>query len=147
MFSFLMAFLIIKFFSIKETILFIATFLFFSSLPDIDEYHSHIGRKFKPLSFLLNIFFGHRTIFHSVFVPLSFFALFYLLNQPLLAIASSLGYLSHIFLDAFTHSGIKPFYPLNLQIKGPIQTGSLQEFVIFMVLLMFDSYLVINWIF
>ena len=55
-FSFLISLLIINSFDVQNKIIFIVIMLITSALPDIDSYKSKIGKKIKPISFLINIF-------------------------------------------------------------------------------------------
>ncbi|MBI2661465.1 metal-dependent hydrolase, partial [Candidatus Woesearchaeota archaeon] len=48
-----------------DKVLFIAFALLGSALPDIDTASSKLGSKIWPLSRLIEIFMGHRGIFHS----------------------------------------------------------------------------------
>lgn len=106
-------------------------FIIGSILPDIDHPASKLGKKFKLLGWI----FGHRKLFHTIFPPL-------VIGLPLLFINNILfhslifGYFVHLFLDALTIKGIKPFYPINNSIiRGWIKTGSFLEYIIMMLLL------------
>jgi inner membrane protein len=106
-----------------------------SKLPDIDIPESVIGKETRPVSNILSVFFGHRGFFHSLlFVILFSFVLFLLKIPYVFIIAFSLGYLSHLFLDAFTKSGINPLWPANINLKGNVKTGSLSENILFLIL-------------
>lgn len=111
---------------------------------DIDTSHSNVGRKMKPFSWFIEILFGHRGFFHSLVAAFLFLLLsIYLFNVSFLAFAPVLGYLSHIFLDAFTLSGVpllKPFYERRL--SGPVSAGGVVEYVIFSAITLIDFYLV-----
>ena len=103
---------------------FILTFILATTIPDIDNRHSKIGR-YNPFTSLTK----HRGITHSF--------LFALILAIILAFATKtfyypyalfFGYSSHIMLDSLTKHGTKPFYPFsNIKIKGPITTNSLTE--------------------
>jgi len=113
--------------------LFFAIVLIASLIPDIDRANSKIARKIKPISFILNFFFGHRKIFHSVWPALIASFLIYLFS-PIYGLAFGIGYLAHLFADGLTKSGISPFYPLKKpKISGFIQTGRIDEKIVFVV--------------
>jgi inner membrane protein len=134
---------IIRSFDIQNKIIFIAILLTASVIPDIDSHKSKIGKKIKPVSFLINFFLGHRGIFHSVFLPLLISLLILLINYEL-TIAFFIGYLSHLVLDSLTPGGIMLFYPFSKKrLKGFIRTGSLVENILFILLLILCFYIVI----
>lgn len=93
-------------------------------LPDIDLPNSRLGMNIKPVSWLANKFFGHRTFFHS---PMFLFLIWFLtkvLNPQYLWIAESLvvGGASHLLLDMFNKAGIPLFWPA----KHHISMGSVK---------------------
>ena len=51
-----------------------------SLFPDIDYPNSILGKKFKPISLLINKIFGHRKFFHSgiLYLPNSYFFNYFL---------------------------------------------------------------------
>lgn len=83
-----------------------------SLLPDIDHPKSMLGSKVHPISDMINEFFGHRTLTHSIcFVFIVYIlTMFVSLN---VSIGYSLGILSHIMLDLLTPSGVSIYYPFN----------------------------------
>lgn len=89
-----------------------------SLFPDIDNHTSTIGRKVKFVSFLLQLFIGHRTVFHA---PL-LYALLWLFGRKILPQLSlylttfSIGVLSHLFLDMLTPAGIPLFWPIRKKV-------------------------------
>lgn len=124
----------IKFFSINNNLLFVLIVLLFSIFPDIDEKRSKIGKKYKLTSAIINFIFGHRGFFHSIYIPLILYLLFYNLNNEI-GIAILLGYASHLFADGLTKNGITPLYPLiNKRIKGIIKTNSISEKILFLII-------------
>jgi len=134
-FSFLISFLIISSFDIQNKIVFVVILLIASALPDIDSYKSKVGKKIKPISFLINIFLGHRGIFHSLFLPILISMLIAIINQEIAA-AFFIGYLSHLVLDSLTPEGVMFFYPFSKKrTKGLIRTGSLWENIFFFILI------------
>ena len=138
-FSFFVGLWLIKFFEIKNQILFISLFLLFALIPDIDETKSKISSKMKVVSFFINFFFKHRGFFHAIYIPIILFLLLFNIRMDV-AIAVSLGYLSHIILDCFTVRGIRLLWPLKKRLKGFVRTGGLVENVIFIVFLLLSVY-------
>jgi len=145
-FSFLIGLLIITSFNIQNKIIFIVILLIASIIPDIDSYKSKIGKKIKPLSFLINIFLGHRGIFHSLFLLILIsFVIAIVKTEP--AIAFFIGYLSHLLLDSLTPEGVMFFYPFSKKrTKGFIRTGSLFENIFFFILIIlcYIQFLLVN---
>src|SRR3989344_7075392 len=89
--------------SFNNKILFLIFVAVGSFLPDIDEMDSKIGRKLKPLSWLINILFKHRGIFHSIFpVLLLYISLVYFLKLKLIGLGLIIGYSSHLITDSLT---------------------------------------------
>jgi inner membrane protein len=126
----------------NKTVFFIVL-LFSSVLPDIDLYNSKIGKKVRPLSFLLNIFFGHRKIFHSLLFSLIISFLISLFNVEI-AMAFFIGYASHLIIDSLTPKGTMPLYPLsNKKIKGFIDTGSFSDYILFFLFVVIFAYMVL----
>jgi len=134
-FSFLISILIINSFNIQNKIIFIIIMLIASALPDIDSYKSKLGKKIKPISFLINLFFRHRGVFHSPFLLILTSMLIAIINLEIAA-AFFIGYLSHLVLDSLTPKGIMLFYPFSKRrTKGLIRTGSLWENIFFFILI------------
>jgi len=134
------------FFDINNKLLFIFIVVFFSIFPDLDEKRSKIGRKHKITSTIINFIFGHRGFFHTIYIPLLIFFILNIINFEI-ALAALIGYCSHLFLDALTRKGIKPFYPLiNNRINGFFRTGSLVEKILFSIVLFSSIYLLIIYI-
>ena len=143
-FSFLAALVLIHYFNIKSQLAFAVFLLFFSAIPDIDNYKSQIGKKIKPISFIIQFIFGHRGIFHSIFITLIFALVFFILKLRILILAALIGYLSHLLLDMLTPSGIRLFYPFSKRkIRGIIKTNSLEETVFFILIVIADVYFLI----
>lgn len=135
-FSFLIGLILIELLEIPNAILFVIIVMFFASLPDIDESSSKVSKKLRPLSFIINIFFKHRGIIHSIYAPLVISIILVLMHQRVYALAVFVGYLSHLILDSLTVMGIQPFSPLiKKRIHGFIKAGSFLENILFMVIL------------
>jgi inner membrane protein len=111
----------------------------FSLLPDIDEPNSISGRLFAPVSKQIYTKYGHRTITHSLaswlLVSLPFFASFALAPDIAYYLwGTALGYLSHIFADLLTVSGIPLAYPWSekkfVALGGIVDTGKRSHTII-----------------
>ena len=105
--------------------------------PDIDHRGSRAGMVLWPLADWIETRYGHRTVTHSLLGTL----LFALLCTPLLLFpstrswfgASFIGYLSHLFADAATKSGVPLLWPNRARFVFPgnsdfrVKTGSMAE--------------------
>lgn len=124
---------------ITYKLLFIPIVVIASVLPDIDSSFSRAGssKLFRPVQMV----FKHRGFLHSYTfcVIISFSLAFF---YPIAALPFFLGYASHLFLDSFTVSGIKPFWPLKASAKGLIKTGGLTDRSIFFIFLFVDLFLI-----
>jgi inner membrane protein len=145
MFSLLVSLIIFKYFNLNPLI-FILIFILTAILPDIDHAKSKIGRKFFIFSWIINLFFGHRKLIHSILFA-GFLALIIKLLFNNYFIPFFLGYLSHLFLDILTKQGLKIFYPFKFQIKGFIRTNSLIEKLFLLILIVLNVYYVIKLIY
>ncbi len=111
-----------------------------SLLPDIDNSGSLISSNTRIK--LLSKIFVHRGFFHSLLIP----ALFYFLANEFsqlyaVLIPLTIGYCVHIFGDSLTPKGVHPLYPLKTPlIRGNIETYSLKEKFIFILLLVITVY-------
>jgi len=134
-FGLLVSLLSIEIFNIENKSMFILITVFFSIFPDIDERKSKIGRKTRIISTIINFIFGHRGFFHSIYIPLILYFIFYYINNEI-GIAILAGYFSHLFMDAMTKNGIRPLYPLvNKRINGFFITNSILEKILFLVII------------
>ena len=139
-FGLLVSLLSIEIFDIQNKLIFILIVIFFSIFPDIDEKKSKIGRKNKTLSTIINFIFGHRGFFHSIYIPLFLYFVFYYINNEV-GIAILAGYFSHLFMDAITKNGIRPLYPLiNKRINGFFKTNSILEKILFLIIILLILY-------
>ena len=142
-FGFLIALLSVEVFDIKNKLIFILVVVMFSIFPDIDERKSKIGRKNKVISTIINFVFGHRGFFHSIYIPLALYFIFYYINNEV-AIAVLVGYFSHLFMDALTKNGIRPLYPIiNKKINGFIKTNSILEKILFLIIILLILYVLL----
>lgn len=139
----IVAFLIIQNGNIPNPILFFIIFCSATLLPDIDLPESKLGKKIWPFSLIINIFFGHRGILHSIFIPLAFVIIGYIVNLPWIGIALAGGYIVHLCMDMLTPSGIR-FLGIGKPVRGFIKTGGALEIVFFFALLLIFIFIVLK---
>lgn len=133
--SLLLSILTFKFFPIN-TIIFFLIVCIAGSFPDIDLPRSAIGNLTRPFSDIINLFFGHRTITHSIFLPLIVFGVLTYFNLMIYGLAFLIGYFGHLIADALSHEGINLFHPFpGLKLKGFIRVGGFIEYTLFLLLL------------
>lgn len=110
--------------SILTYSLLIAGSYFGSYLPDIDEPQSKIGKCFPFLSRIIKKIGGHRGFMHSLTMAVILWGILfslqveffnpkysYYLSLTVLAIIA--GFLSHLFIDSLTISGVPWLWPLS----------------------------------
>ena len=142
-FALLSGLLLVDYFPAGNKILFLAFVLIGSSLPDIDNASSKIGQRLKPISTFIQLFLGHRGIFHSIFLAILMPGLVYFYFSKAYGIALFAGYISHLFIDALTKKGVNFLNPfLNLRMSGFIETGSILEFALFVLIAVIDAVLI-----
>ena len=109
--------------------------LFSTAFVDIDIKNSKFGNRwyFRPLQWITK----HRGFLHSLFFALLLSLVVGSINLWA-GFGFFVGYVSHLFLDCLTKSGIKLFWPFNYKIKGFVKSGSIIEDVIFVLLLLGD---------
>ena len=101
-----------------------------SLLPDICHAQSRIGRRFKFISIIIRLLFGHRTFTHSILFVSIIAALLYMIQTPNYYLITIIcGLLSHVILDMLTPRVDKLLYPIPISIKFPVQfkTGGLVD--------------------
>lgn len=104
-----------------QTAALIGTTALFSLFPDICHTRSIMGRKLFPISAIIRIFFGHRTLTHSlIFIGITVVMLLLLHIQWPYLVAAAMGMLSHIVLDMLTKQGVTLFFPIEKKISFPI---------------------------
>tara|TARA_Y100000310_G_C20669969_1_gene809697 strand:+ start:1518 stop:1976 length:459 start_codon:yes stop_codon:yes gene_type:complete len=120
--------------------LFLIIVLASGALPDIDHPKSKLGKKFWFLSKPFNFLFGHRKLFHSVFVAVGLsFIIWKFFGEYWLPVF--IGYVSHILVDGLTLNGINFIYPINqLRLQGFIETGKTLESWLFWVIVLLDLF-------
>ncbi len=102
-----------------------------STLPDIDLPSTSVGQSFSKLSNYLYRRFGHRGLCHSVYWALLFGLLSFINKDVFLQLC--IGYTAHIFLDMFTPTGVKLFYPWNVNFtmfNGVVETNKKWDIII-----------------
>jgi len=114
---------------------FIPVALLATILPDIDTGFSSVGH--MRLSKFIQFFVRHRGIFHS-FTFCIIISVLLAAFIPMLALPFFLGYALHLFTDAYTQDGIKPFWPLKATSFWRIRTGSRIETTLFILFLIAD---------
>ncbi|WP_414044021.1 metal-dependent hydrolase [Macrococcus animalis] len=108
----------------------VGTTALFSVVPDICHAGSKLGRKIWPISTLIALIFGHRTLTHSMFFTLLSGLLLIILNVNVIYVVSAvLGILSHLILDMLTPRGVTLFFPWNKKIVFPVtfKTGGILD--------------------
>ena len=146
-FGLLAGLLSLRFLEPKNTIVFLFITCLFAILPDIDNKNSKIGRKFKFLSYPIEWLFRHRGLFHTIYLPVFIFILFFMFDNAIYGFAILLGYCSHLLMDATTVNGIMPLRPLiSLRLRGFIKTNSFLELIIFLLIIAVDFYGILNYI-
>jgi inner membrane protein len=125
-----------------EMPLFVLVFVLLAAVfVDIDIKSSSFGSRwyFRPLQWVVK----HRGVFHSLF-----FALFLSLVIGSLSLWGGfgffVGYLSHLFLDCWTKSGVKLLWPLKWRVKGFVRSGGTVEDVVFVLLLLIDLFIIVK---
>jgi inner membrane protein len=114
-------------------------------LPDIDHPESLLGRKIKPISWLINKLLGHRTITHSLDFAIGLCIVVLLSsNFAYWAWMFALGYISHLLLDSLTLSGIKLSIFRQDSTIGfrLVKTGGVLDTAIFIACLLILSFLI-----
>jgi inner membrane protein len=110
-----------------------------AALLDIDSQRSKVGNRWwlRPMQW----FVRHRGFVHSLcFVFLLGFVLGLISID--FGFGLSAGGVSHLFLDAFTKKGVRIFWPLKYKIKGFVKSGNWVEDIVFVLLLLFDVFVV-----
>lgn len=121
-----------------------------SVLPDVDNQKSWLGRKIKPIAFVINKVFGHRTIFHSLLLPLMICCVMYFklgnwnYMENIYFISFLTGYMGHLLQDALTHGGTPLLYPFiksNISLTN-ISYGSKKERTVTICLILVYAFIV-----
>ena len=129
-FGLLLAALLTEFIGYQKPLLAIILILLGSLLPDIDEKSSRLGRRVPVISHLTK----HRTFFHGILFLATCVILLSLLAATPYVLAFVAGFAGHLVLDALTPMGVKPFWPSDLKIRGPVKAGGWLEKAFFALL-------------
>lgn len=107
---------------------------------DVDVKNSSFGNRwyFRPLQWVVK----HRGVFHSLFFGLLLSLILGSVNLWA-GFGFFVGYVSHLFLDCWTRSGVELFWPFGWKIKGFVKSGGIIEEVVFVLLLLIDIGLVV----
>lgn len=113
----------------------LAFFLLGSLIPDLDDARSTLGKYFK-VSWVMK----HRGIMHSILGATVGTVMVQLLitvvgESNFYSLYFFMGYLSHLFLDAFTKEGITCFYPSKHIMRKNRKTGSISEYVLSLLMI------------
>jgi len=106
---------------------------------DVDIKNSKVGQGWylRPLQWLTK----HRGVLHSLVVGL-LLSLFVGGVSLWAGFGFFVGYMSHLFLDCFTLSGVRLFWPLKFKVKGFVKSGGIVEQVLFVLLLLGNIFVV-----
>jgi inner membrane protein len=130
-------------YSFFDNVLLYALFLTFSTLlVDIDSKKSKAGRLivFRPIQWI----FSHRGVFHSLFTCFLLSSLLFVFNLSA-GFGFLSGYLVHLILDCFSLSGVALFFPFSKKkLRGFVRTGGIIEQVLFVLVLLFDIFLLVK---
>ena len=125
-------------FSSINKFLFLGLVLLGSLLPDIDHENSKINNKLK-FTKIIGHLFKHRGIFHTLLLAVLLPGLVWYFVGYGYGVALFAGYMSHLVIDGFTLAGINFLHPFaNLRLMGFIETGTVAETLLFVVILAFD---------
>ena len=119
---------------------FILFFILFSTaFVDIDIKNSKFGNRwyFRPLQWITK----HRGFLHSL-VACVFLSLVVGGFSLWAGFGFFVGYISHLFLDCLTVSGVRLFWPFGWKIKGFVRSGRIIEDVVFVLLLLGNIFVV-----
>lgn len=113
--------------------------LFAAAFVDIDIKNSRFGNRwyFRPLQWLTK----HRGFLHS-FVAAVFLSLVVASFSRWAGFGFFVGYVSHLFLDSLTKSGVCLFWPIKGKIRGFVKSGGIFEDVVFVLLFLWDIFIV-----
>ena len=121
--------------------IFLLFLIFATAVIDIDSRKSRVGRRwyFRPLQW----FVSHRGIFHTIIFGLIVSFVLYFVNA-FVGYGFFAGYLSHLFLDILTPSGVRLFWPLSeTRVGFGVRSGGLIEEILFVLLFLVDLLLVV----
>ena len=131
--GFFISILMLQFFEIEKQLIFVFFVVLASVIPDIDITTSKVGKKTKPISWILQFLFGHRGIVHSIFMPIFLYMLLTFIGLgKTVAMGVFIGYFIHLFADAMTRQGVMFLAPISIvKISGPIRSNGIFDYLIF----------------
>jgi len=111
---------------------------------DIDLKNSRAGNHWylRPFQW----FTKHRGLLHSLILAVLLSLILGSVNVWA-GFGFFVGYVSHLFLDCLTKSGVRLFWPLPWKIKGFVKSGGIVEQVVFVLLLLGNIFIVGKWVF
>lgn len=100
---------------IGNTVVMVSCSMIGSIFPDIDNASSKIGHHVKPASYLIQLFIGHRTVFHAPVLYLILGIMITATYPRTMPYVTSflIGAASHILLDSFNPAGVPLLWPIN----------------------------------
>jgi inner membrane protein len=126
-------------------IIFGIAFLIATFLVDIDSRKSKAGNHWYLRPFQL--FVSHRGVLHSLLFGFILSLFLFFISQDF-GVGFFFGYVLHLLVDCFTTQGVSLFWPVDLKIRiFGIRSGGLIEQIIFVLVLLTDVWLIINWAF
>jgi membrane-bound metal-dependent hydrolase YbcI (DUF457 family) len=136
-FGILVFFLLNYLLLIPNKVLFFIFVIIGAIVVDIDLKNSKVGKNlfFRPFQF----FIKHRGMVHSLIFGIIIGVLIASVNQWA-GFGFFAGFMSHLFLDFLTASGIEFFWPWKKKIGLGIKTGGIIEEIFFVLVLLIDFY-------
>ncbi len=143
-FGVLAGLLTLKYATISNELLFITLVILGVFLPDVDHPESKVNNTLK-ITKIIPFFFSHRGFFHSIFAAALVFGALWYWAGFIYGFGLFVGYLSHLLSDALTVSGVNFLHPVaKFKIRGPVQTGTIVETVIFLAVIGIDAWLLVH---
>lgn len=107
-----------------------------SLLPDIDICTSKLGSKAKPVSFMIQLFIGHRTLFHGalLYMVAGIFLFCGFPDYSNLWLGGLLGVATHLVLDMLNPAGVPLLWPLPVRFSLKLgKSGGLLDWILSIV--------------
>jgi inner membrane protein len=136
-FGLLSGLVLLPFIQVSNVYMFMIIVAVASILPDIDHSRSKISSKIPIIPKAISLFFKHRGIIHSLpFMAVVVYLVNVLFGKEV-ALATLIGYFSHLVADGLTKAGIDFMHPFGqLKLQGFVQTGSVTEKFFFFILVL-----------
>ena len=126
----------------KQEILLYSSCVLGALMPDIDHPTSKINT-YNPFASLIGNCIGHRTITHSFLGLFIFDLILYMVNLKSLILGFSIGYISHLLLDAMTVSGVPLLYPYKKKFRMMrLRTNTEHETIVLGLLVVFIGWFI-----